>query len=95
MRVPVQGSEVWTMTQICMSFARTGDVVLEWCGYAYVKLMFRFPHLKGEIATDAVSGARDEGDLSHDAAFLSREEESPGDPNVDEERSGAYSIRIG
>ena len=44
-------------------------------------------HLKGKIATDSVPGAGDEGDLPDDAALLSREEESPGDPNVNEERS--------
>ena len=48
----------------------------------------RFSHLKGKIATDSVPGAGDEGDLSDDAALLSREEESPGDADVDEERPG-------
>ena len=54
----------------------------------------RFSHLKGKIATDSVPGAGDEGDLSDDAALLSREEESPGDANVDEERSGTHKDTI-
>ena len=42
-------------------------------------------HLKGEIAADTASRTRDEGNLAGDAAFLSREEASPDDPDVNEE----------
>ena len=51
-------------------------------------------HLKGKIATDSVPGAGDEGDLPDDAALLSREEESPGDAEVDEERPGTRKSTI-